>query len=262
MPEALQLIAGYATLGAAGSAVATPSPGDTFTVPSFDLNSPAYLEQIWSSGATTDFVAMRSPRMHDNNQGIRLFTGIGDINPLIPFGCNQPLYPSDVPTVTVDNTAAASSGVAALYGYTNLPGVNPRLDSWATVQPRIKEISGVQVNLGACAAIGAYSAGNALNSLYDNFNAGSDYAILGYLTAASVLALAIQGQDTGNLKVGGPGVADPKVTSYWFVTLSEHSGRGYIPIIAANNKGSTNVYQVDSSAHAAQSVTLICAELG
>ena len=261
MPEALLLSAGYYTAGAAGTGVATPMSGDTFTVPSFTLTSPAYLEQVWASGADTDFVRIRSPRMHDANQAIRLQVGVTQEQELLPGGTNQPLYPSDTPIVEIDQTAAATGGIATLYGFTDLPGVNPRLADWASISGRIVQVSGVQVNLSAVAAIGEWSPGNAINSTYDNFEAGADYALLGYEVASNCLALAVQGQDTGNLKVGGPGTADAFKTRDWFVRLSRESGRAYIPVINANNKGSTNVYQTDSSAHAAQSVTLIMAEL-
>lgn len=261
MPEALLLSTGYYTAGAAGTGVATPMSGDTFTVPSFALTSPAWLEQVWASGASTDFVRVRSPRMHDANQGIRLQVGGIVEKELLPGGTNQPLYPSDTPIVEIDETAAATGAIATLYGFSDLPGVNPRLSDWASISGRITQISGVQVNLGAVGAIGQYSAGNAINSTFDNFEAGADYALLGYQVPSACLAIAVQGQDTGNLKVGGPGSVDPFVTRDWFVRLSREAGRAYIPIINANNKGSTNVYQTDSSAHAAQSVTLVLAEL-
>lgn len=261
MPHALQLNCGFFTAAGAGTGVATPMAGDTFNVANF-TNGNAYIEQIWAEGASTDFVSIHSPRMHDNNQGIRLVTPGNTVDELIPYGSDQLLYSGDTPVVSIDETAAATGALAALYSYDDLPGVNPRLASWPEIQPRIKNISGVQVNLGAVAAIGQYSAGVAINATFDNFQANADYALLGYLTASTCLALAVQGQDTGNLKVGGTGVADPKVTRDWFVGLSEESGRPYIPIIAANNKGSTLVFQTDNSAHAAQNVVLIMAELG
>ncbi len=132
-----------------------------------------------------------------------------------------------------------------------------RLATWPEISGRIDQVSGVDVLLGAISAIGQYSAGNAINSLFDNFQAGSDYAVLGYTTAASRLSIAIQGQDTGNLKIGGPGIADARTTSDFFIRMSERSGLPYIPIIAANNKGSTNVFQADNAASAAVNVPLI-----
>jgi hypothetical protein len=261
MTQAFQLNCGFLTTGAAGAGAATPMAGDSFNVPSFDPNNPAWLEQVWYEGASTDYVSITSPRLHDNNKGITLYDLTGRQKSLLPYNANQNIYPVDTPVYTMHNTAAATGAVASIYSFSNYPGVSPRLDTWQNIQPRINNISGVQVNVGAVPAIGQYSAGVAINSAFDNFQANADYALLGYLVASTVLALAVTGQDTGNLKVGGPGINDPLVTSEWFKNLSVFTGRPFIPIIAANNKGSTLVAQTDNSAAAAQSVTLILAEL-
>lgn len=260
MPRALYLSAGFFTAGAAGTGVATPMAGDTFNVPNF-VSGNGYLENLWAEGASTDWVSVRSPRMHDNNQGIRLRTSTNLLVPLLPFELDQPLYSGDTPTVSIDETAAATGGIATLYSFDDMPGVQPRLASWADISSRVQDISGVDVALGAVAAIGQYSAGVAINSSFDNFQADSDYALLGYETSTSVLAISVTGQDTGNLKVGGPGVADPKVTRDLFIRLATQTTRPCIPIIAANNKGGTLVAQTDNSAAAAQHVTLIMAQL-
>lgn len=262
MPQAIQLSTGFFTAAAAGTGVATPNGGDTFAVQNFPTSSPCYLENVWANGASTDFVRIRSPRMHDANQGIRLQLGGSANFPLLPFEVEQELYPADALTVEIDETAAATGAIALFEYYTDLPGTSARLASWAEVAPRVQNISGVQVTAGAIAAIGNYGASVAINSGFDNFQAGADYALLGYTVAASRLAIAIQGQDTGNLKVGGPGSNDARVTRDWFIKVGEAIGRPCIPIIAANNKGSTNVMQADNAASAAVAVTLILAELG
>lgn len=261
MPRAIVTACGFFTAAGAGSAAATPMAGDTFNVPNFPSGN-GYLENIWAEGASTSFVKMTSPRMHDNNQGIRLQTAANLVNPLLPWDNGQVLYSSDNPVLTINETAAATGAIAVSYSFDDLPGVSPRLAMWPDISSRVKNISGVEVDLGAVGAIGAYSAGNAINSTFDNFKADTDYALLGYITAASVLTLAIQGQDTGNQKIGGPGVADPKVTYDYFIKWSSQTGRPCIPVIAANNKGSTLVFQTDNTAHAAQNVSLIFAELG
>lgn len=260
MPRAHYVSSGFFTAGAAGTGVATPFPGDTFNVPNF-VSGNGYLEQVWAEGASTDFVQIHSARMHDNNKGIALLTPGNTVDPLMPFGAAQKLYSGDVPVVQIDETAAATGAVATVYSFDDMPGVQPNLDTWANIEPRIMNISGVVVAVGAGPAIGQYSAGNAINSAFDNFQADSYYALLGYLTAASVLTVAVAGQDTGNLKMGGPGVADPKVTRDWFVKMDRETGRPSIPLIAANNKGGTLVFQGDNTAHAAQNITLIMAQL-
>lgn len=261
MPRAHFVAAGFNTAAGAGSAVATPMAGDTFVVPNF-TNGNGYLDNVWVNGATNDWASIKSPKMQDANQGIRLITTANTGKSLLPWGTNQPMYSGDTPVVTLDETGAGTGAIAVIYSFDDLPGANPRLAMWADIQPRIRNIMGCEVDLGAIAAIGQYSAGVAINATFDNFKADTDYALLGYETAASVLAIAVQGQDTGNLKVGGPGVADPLVTRSWFIEMAERTGRPSIPVIAANNKGGTLVYQTDSSAHAAQHVGLILAELG
>jgi hypothetical protein len=261
MVSAAQLVTGFFTAAGAGTGVVTPNGGDTFAVQNFNAPDTAFIDELWANGATTDFVRVRSPRLHDANQGLRLrVAGIAGL-PLIPYDINNPIYPADALTVEIDATGAGTGAISLLNYYTNIPGVAARLASWPEISSRIDQTSGVDVALGAIPAIGSYSPGNAINSLFDNFQAGSDYALLGYVTSASRLSIAVQGQDTGNLKIGGPGIADARTTSDYFIRMSERSGLPYIPIIAANNKGSTNVFQADNAASAGINVTLIMAEL-
>lgn len=260
MPRALQTIAGYYTAGAAGTGTATPAPGDTFAVPSFSLTSTAWIESVSAAGASTDWVRIRSARMHDPNQGLRMWLGGTQRRPLIPWGSNQVLYPSDTPTVEIDETAAATGGILVTYGYADLPGVSPRLATWADVQPRIAALSGVEVDVTS-GVIGAWGNGAAINSSFDNFKAGDDYALLGYTCSVACLGIALLGTDTGGLKVGAPGDTDPLATRNHFINLSDQSGRACIPIIAADNKAGTMLQNVDVAANTATKVTLIFAQL-
>lgn len=261
MPRAIQQLNGFFTAAAAGTGVATPMTGDTFTVPSIAPGTLAKLEQVWATGASTDFVRIRSPRMHDANQGIRLRVGANAQLPLLPWSVDQPIYALDTPVVEIDETAVATGAIGVLYEYDDLPGVSQRLATWEEVDSRVINVMGCDVSLGAIAAIGAYSAGNALNSLFDNFEAGYDYAWLGYEAALARHAISLSGPDTSFMKIGGPGNLLPHVTSEWFQRAARLTGRPYIPIIAANNKQSTLVFQTDNAASAAVNVTLILAQL-
>jgi hypothetical protein len=260
MPRALQTIAGFATNGGAATTVATPAPGDSFAVTSFTGSGTAMLEQVNASGASTDWVRVRSPRMHDAQQAVRLWTGANGGHNMLPWGTNQPLYSSDVPIVEIDTTAAASGGVLLTYGYTDLPGVQPSLDVWSNIEPRIQQILGAEVSL-AGGAIGAWSAGVAINAAYDVFEANQSYALLGYRCSVACLGIKITGTDTGNLGIGGPGAVDGLQTQNYFAEASVKTGRPYIPIIQANNKASTLVANVDSAANTATIVNLIFALL-
>jgi hypothetical protein len=261
MPRAIQQLNGFFTGGAAGTGVATPMTGDTFTVPSVAPGSAAVLEQAWATGALVDFVRVRSPRMHDANQGIRIRVDGTTQVPLLPWGLDQPMYALDTPVVEIDVTAAGTGAIGVLYEYDDLPGVSQRLATWEEVDPRIINLMGCDVSLGAIGAIGAYSAGNALNSLFDNFEAGYDYALLGYEVSAARHAISVAGPDTSFMKVGGPGSVLPNVTSDYFQRVARITGRPFIPIIAANNKQSTLVFQTDNAASAAVNVSLLLAQL-
>lgn len=260
MPRAIQTIAGFFTAGAAGTGVATPAPGDAFTVPSFDISSRARISQVYANGALADFVRVRSPRMHDANQGLRLWVSANKLEPLLPWEMSEVLYPSDTPTVEIDSTGIGSVGILVQYDFDDLPGVQPRLAGLADIQGRVAHISGVEVDVTS-GAIGAWGASSALNSSFDNFEAGADYALLGYTVSAACLGVAVTGKDTGNLKVGGPGDNNPIRTRDYFVRMSEKTGRPCIPIIAANNKGATVLQNVDSAAATAVKVSLIMAQL-
>lgn len=260
MPRALSTISGFFTAAGAGTSVVTPAPGDTFTVPSFDISNKARLNQVYANGTTVDFVRVRSPRMHDPNQGLRLWVGTTLNTELLPWEANEVLYPSDTPTVEIDATGAASNTILATYDFDDLPGVNPRLAMPADISSRIQHLSGVEVD-ATSGAIGAWGNGAALNSVFDNFEAGEDYALLGYTVSVAVSGVRINGQDTGGMGIGGPGIPDPLRTSRYFLNMSEMTGRPCIPIIAANNKQSTLLQVVDKAAATATKVTLILAEL-
>lgn len=261
MPRAISVVNGFFTAAGAGTGVATPMVGDTFTVPSVSSNTVSRIENVWANGASTDFVRIRSPRMHDANQAIRLRVGGTVVRTLLPWDVDQPVFPLDTPIVEIDETGAATGAIGLMYEFDDLPGVSPRLATWDEVNPRVRNIMGCEVALGAIGAIGAYSAGNAINSTFDNFEAGFDYALLGYTVAATRLTIAVAGPDTSFLKIGGPGNADPLETHDFFQRASRITGRPFIPVIAANNKGATNVFQTDNAASAATTVTLILAQL-
>lgn len=260
MPNAAQTIAGFFTAAGAGTNVVTPAAGDIITVPSFDLSSKAYIEQASVAGTTVDFVRIRSPRLHDANQGLRIQVGGTVRRSLLPWGNHEVLFPSDTPIVEIDATGAASNGILLHYGFDDLPGVQPRLASWADVQPRIVHVMGCEVDVTS-GAIGQWGNSAALNSVFDNFEAGADYALLGYTLSVACLGIAVSGKDTGNLKIGGPGANDNFESTNYFVNWSEMTGKPRIPIIAANNRGSTVLQNVDVAAATATKCTLYLAQL-
>lgn len=260
MPTAIQTIAGFFTAAGAGTNVVTPAPGDSFTVASFPLTAKAYLEKVAAAGTTVDFLRIRSPRLHDANQGLRIRVGATARRDLLPSGLQEQLYPSDTPVVEIDNNAAGSNVILVSYCWDDLPGVQPLLDTWENIKPRIVHTMGCEVTVTS-GAIGAWGASAALNSTFDNFEAGANYALLGYTVGTACAGIAVTGKDTGNLKIGGPGSTDLIETRSYFVDWDLRTPQPRIPIIQANNRGSTVVQNVDFAAATVSPVTLFLAQL-
>jgi hypothetical protein len=260
MPNALQTIAGFFTAAGAGTSVVNAAPGDIITVPNFTMPAKAYIEKVAVSGATVDFIRIRSPRMHDANQGLRVRVAAVLRRDLLPFSLQEVVYPADTPIVEIDATGAATNGILFSYAFDDLTGAMPRLATWEGIQSRIMHTMGCEVTVTS-GAIGAWGASAALNSSFDNFEAGADYALLGYTCDTACLGVGVTGKDTGNLRIGGPGSTDPLETRNYFVAWDRSVPNARIPIIAANNRGSTFLQNVDVAAATVAHVTLFLAQL-
>lgn len=262
MPRVLRSAAGFFTAGGAGTNVATLVAGGTGTIAIDAFSSGnAYLEQLWAAGATTDFIRFRSPRMHDANQGLRLFVGATQRTNLIPWGLDAQVYSSDVPTLEIDATGAGSGIAVVTYGYDDLDTGAPKLANWSDVQSRIVDVMANSFTVTA-GAIGAWGAGVALNNATDNLKADFSYAVLGYTCSAAVGAFALNGADTGNFDIAFPGDPDTRETRNYFINLANQSGRASIPVIQANNRAGTIVKSTDAAAATVSTVSLIMARLG
>lgn len=262
MPRVLRSFAGFFTAAGAGTNPATLVAGGTGTlaVEAFSTGN-AYLEQIWAAGATTDFVRVRSPRMHDANQGLRLVVGATQRTNLLPWGLDAQVYSSDVPVYEIDATGAGTGLVCGTYGYDDLGSGSVQLSNWSEVQSRIIDVFSNQFAVTA-GAIGAWGAGVALNNATDNLKANNQYALLGYGCSVGVGAFAINGADTGNFDIAFPGDPDTRETRNYFINLSQQSGRAAIPIIQANNRAGTIVKSTDVAAGTVSQLSLILARLG
>lgn len=238
----------------------TVATGDSFTVRNFPENSMAALVQIIRRAAASGGVRVRSPLLHDNVRGIELFTNEAVSAFLLPAPSAQPLQSSDTLIVEVTGDTANHCQALLVNYYDNLPGASPRLYSWGDISGNVRNIKGLEVATTASSTIGAW-ADTVITTTSDLLHADRDYAILGYLTDAALSCVAVKGQDTNNLRVGGPGKTEADDTSNYFINLSQHLGKPCIPVINANNKANTFVSTADVAASTTANVTLIMAEL-
>jgi hypothetical protein len=242
----------------------TNNTGSTFTVRSAGEGGRTLLQDMWAKGLAGGVFNIHSPRMHDNTTGISIPYGVN-----VPIGAlaeapAQPLVPNDPLFATITGGAAETDCGYATISYSNLDGINAVLATEAEVAPRVKNLVTVRVTVAGAATVGDWSAGTALNTTDDKLHADETYAVLGMFPTNQVGAVAIAGADTGNLRVGMPGAAAALSidSRYYFLLQARTSGEPFIPVIKANNKGSTLIFQCDNAAGANNDVFVFLAELG
>jgi hypothetical protein len=261
---ALDTIVATGTAIGATLAAATVAVGDSLQVKNQVNNVPAWLLNLWADNQVAGEVRVRSPKFHDNVDAIRSRVQIGLLDPLLPFGAPQALYPQDVLTVELSGSAVAGdieSVVLQVY-YPDLPGQAARLADWAAVKGRIQNIVGqrIAITLGSTAG---YNGGRALNADTDLLQANTDYAVLGMTTNTECAAICLRGPDTGNLRCSVPGEPGHLIhhTNYWFKRLSVAYEKALIPIINSANKGATFIDCVNDENGGTANITVWLAQL-
>lgn len=255
------LVAGRVTNPGAAFTAVTVNTGDSLQVPSFDRSSPAYLENAWAHEDTPGVLRIRSPKLHDNVQGLRLTVPETQAKPLLPDAADQPVVTLDTLTVELTGGAAETDVAVLSFWIGNMDGADQRLSLWEQIKPRIRNILTNEVAVTAPATQGDWSPGTALNATFDQLKADGMYAVLGYEVSTECAAVAISGPDTSQLKIGGPGTSDSRTTRDWFIRQTLASGRPHIPVIRQPNKGATLVRTLSNNAPAVINVGLILAEL-
>lgn len=235
---ALELLTGFVTAPGTTQTALTMASGNTLQVRNGPFEKPARLLAAWADNQGAGSLRIRSPRMHDNVQGIRLAVPVGIAQPLIPLGTAQRLYSQDTLTVDLSGSAVAADIETAclLIQYDDLPGVSGRFIDHADILRRGVNVMAVENTL-ALGTAGGYSGEEAINAEFDQFKANTDYALIGYNVSAECACIRWRGSDTGNLGVGGPGTDDVKaVTSGWFLELSRAYQMPLVPVFNSANK--------------------------
>jgi len=239
----------------------TPATGQTLAVRTTPEGTDVHLCQIWGDNKEGGEARVRSPRMHDNVQGIRLRVPKENNEILLPYDVKEKLYNQDILTVETTGEGAFYQMVCLLNYYSQLPGSEGAFKTWAEVLPRIKQYMSVPVQVKTGAEQGQWGVAKALNSVADQFKRPYEYAILGYLIDTACCAIGIHGTDIGELRCGGPGVVKPDLTQEWFIRLSEETQSAAIPTFQAANVPTIQVEAVQAAAEATRNITFLCAQL-
>jgi hypothetical protein len=260
---ALNTVSSAGTAIGAALAATTILAGDSFQVQNQDMSKRALLLNLWADVQVAGELRVRSPKWHDNVDGFRTATMIGIVEPLMPWGVPQRIYPQDVLAVDLAGSAVAGDveTISMLQYYDDLPGTSARFISPEDLARRALNILSVRNTITAVAGPG-YSGSEAINAEVDLMKANTDYALIGYAAAVEATSVCWRGPDTGNLRVSGP--AEPTLwhhTRNWFVRLSRAYGIPLIPVINSANKGATLVDCVQDENAAAVTLVSYYAEL-
>lgn len=264
MGRALEVIGGQATAPSTTFTGLTMAAGNSLTIRNAPLTSTVKLLQTWCDNQTAGTLRIRSPKLHDNVQGIRLAVSASDVVPLLPWGLGQKLIPQDVLIAELTGSATAGDleGAALLIYYEDLQGTDARLAKWADIAARIQSIVTVENTLSLGTG-GGYTGEEAINAEFDLLKANTDYALLGYIVSAECLLVRWRGADTGNLGVGGPGNETLRhVTSDWFKRLSIAFDLPLIPVFNSANRGGILLDGIQDENGTDVTVSSILAEIG
>jgi hypothetical protein len=242
---ALEVLTGFVTAPSTTQTALTMATGNSLTIRNAAVDSPVRLLTAWVDAQVRGILRLRSPKLHDNVQGIRVGTNANIVQPLFNPEFSQRLYPQD--TLTADLSGSATAGdietAALLIYYPDLPGSAARFLSPDQLKSRTVNIVSVENSL-ATGTGGGYSGEEAINADFDLLKNNVDYALIGYevspvagQTDGGCAVVRWRGADTANLGVGGPGSDTLKwMTNQWFVWLSECCGLPLIPVFNASNR--------------------------
>lgn len=267
MPKGFEVVSGFVTAPGAVFTAWTLAAGNSLSVRSANVSSKISLLSAWGFNQVAGVLRVRSPRLHDNVQGIRM---------RVAAALTLPMYPSIISTTFQQGLVAqdtliveqTGSGVVGqietgslLVYYDDLPGIAARLIDTATVKKFGVNMMGQEVPITTGVA-GGYSGQVAINVSNDNFKANTDYALLGGMVDTRKGTVRIQGVDVGNVGVGFP--AEPTIreeTASWFAALSDNFGLPLIPVLNSANKNAILVDATDNQVGGAFVVTLFLVEM-
>ena len=237
MPKAMEIIGGSATAPSTTFTALTAFSGNSFTVRNAPVN--ARLLAVWNQNQTAGQIRVRSPRMHDNVQGLRLEAQAAPVN-LPNRRLYQDLYPQDALTVEMTGSGTAGDieqGFLQIY-YPDLPGVSANLIDAAELSKRGVNTIGVE-NTISTGTSGGWSGEELLTAEFDLLKANTEYAILGAVIQSGAFgAIRWRCSDFGNLGVGIPGESTFTELSSYFLLLSKDYELPLIPVFNSANKGS------------------------
>lgn len=265
MGKAMEVLTGYVT-GAAGTDMdaLTMLAGNSLTLRNAKEGSKIWLISAWALNQANDtWLRIRSPRLHDNVEGMTFAVESTNCKPLIPLGAKQELISQDTLVVEMMDSGAISDldYACLLVYYEDLPGVDGRFITAEEFDQRSKHMIAVRNTL-TLDTDGTYDAEEAINAEYDLMKANTDYALIGNHVRDRVPVTRYRGTDTGNLGIGIPGgIGEQWITGGWFLNLARLTGLPIIPVMNSANKSNFLIDSPATENDVTQEVSTIFVEL-
>lgn len=239
----IQLTSATATAPGAGGAAAAAVTGDSLTVLNANRNKRVDIIALWGTNQTAGFAQVAFPTGHDTTRGYRASVAAAVVPFLLPLGLLLPITPQEAIAATIAGSATAGDveQLTFLTRYEDMPGITQRLIGPAEVERRTQRLTTIEASLVSSAGPG-YSGTAAINAGSDLLIANRDYAVVGFSSRTAVQTIGIVGPDTGNVRVGCPGVLRSEITAQWFKLLSVALGEPLIPVINSGNRSQTNFF--------------------
>ena len=105
MGLAMELISGRATAPSSTLTALTMAAGNSLTVRNCALTADVRMVDMWALNNAAGIFRVRSPKLHDNVQGIRYRIVAADPVPLVPSGAWQKLTPQDTLIAEISGSA-------------------------------------------------------------------------------------------------------------------------------------------------------------
>jgi len=154
----------------------------------------------------------------------------------------------------------AAYGVLAIY-YEQLQGAEGMMIGYDEFQRVRKQSLGWTQQLSISGKL-AWTTHGALDNSRDVWKRNSRYAIIGAKADTSIVALAIRGPDTGNVRCPILFQNNDRVLSArYFLDLANRSGLPVIPVIQGANVGATLLEFLANTASGTANVTLFAVEV-
>ncbi len=267
MPRALDTVTGFVTAPGAAFTAWTLATGDTLNVRAAMPGSNIWLIGAWAWNQVAGVMRVRSPRIHDNVQGIRMRVPANIVASKIPNqrsgSIAQKLFTQD--TLIVEQTGSGVAGQietgSLLIWYDDVPGEAGRFIDYPTLQKFGINLMYQEVSLTSGIA-GGYSGATAINATIDNFKANTDYGLIGGFSDTRAATITLRGVDTGNLRVSFP--SEPTLPTFaedWYARLSAATGIPMIPVFNSQNRAAIIAEIVAQQVAVTAVVTFIFVEL-